>query len=112
MSELEEKKMTEADGRTGADASDEILSPRQTTVDLNGEKLHTLDSGEETHFELYVENIGDVDIEAIIACDNLCHVGDLGHIPRPDRSMRANGAISRLLETLVDRIFELLSSLR
>ena len=61
--ELEENKMTEADGRTGADASVEILSPRQTTVDLNGEKLHTLDAGEETEFELYVENIGDVDIE-------------------------------------------------
>ena len=61
--ELEENKMTEADGRTGADASVEILSPRQTTVDLNGEKLHTLDAGEDTEFELYVENIGDTDIE-------------------------------------------------
>ena len=61
--ELEENKMTEADGRTGADASVEILSPRQTTVDLNGEKLHTLDAGEETEIELYVENIGDTDIE-------------------------------------------------
>jgi len=60
--ELEEKKMTEADGRTGPDAQVEMLSPRQTTVDINGDKLHTLDAGDETVFELYVENSGDTDI--------------------------------------------------
>ena len=55
--------------------------------------------------------IGDVAIEARVV-EHVVRVGDSGHIPRPDRAMRANGAIIRLLETLVDRSFELLSSLR
>ena len=61
--ELEEMKTTEADGRTGADATVEILSPRETTVDINGDKLHTLDAGDDTTFELFIENLGDTDIE-------------------------------------------------
>ena len=66
--ELEEMKTTEADGRTGADATVEILSPRETTVDINGDKLHTLDAGDDTTFELFIENLGDTDIEEMGIC--------------------------------------------
>ena len=60
--ELEENKMTEADGRTGPNAEVKILSPRQTTVDATGDKTHTLDAGEETEIELFINNTGDSDI--------------------------------------------------
>jgi len=64
--ELEEKKVTEADGRSGPDATVEILSPRQTVINsMTGEKQHTLDAGEDTDFELYVSNIGDTDVEEL-----------------------------------------------
>jgi len=63
--ELENKNMTEADGRSGPDAKvTDILSPRATSVDaITGEKTNTLDAGEDVQFEVYIENIGDVDIE-------------------------------------------------
>ena len=63
--ELENKNMIEADGRSGPDAKvTDILSPRATSIDSNtGEKTNTLDSGENVEFEVYIENIGDVDIE-------------------------------------------------
>ena len=63
--ELEDKNMIEADGRSGPDASvTEILSPRATTTDTTtGEKLHTLRAGEDVHFEMYIENVGDASID-------------------------------------------------
>ena len=63
--ELENKNMIEADGRSGPDAQvTDILSPRATSIDdKTGEKTNTLDSGESVDFEIYIENIGDVDIE-------------------------------------------------
>ena len=63
--ELENNTMTEADGRAGPDAQvTSILSPRATTTDsITGEQLHTLQAGEDVHFEVYIENIGDADIE-------------------------------------------------
>ena len=63
--ELEDKNMVEADGRTGPDASaTDILSPRATTTDtITGEKLHTLRAGEDVHFEMYIENVGDSAID-------------------------------------------------
>ena len=63
--ELENKNMTEADGRSGPDAKvTDILSPRATSIDSNtGEKKNTLDAGEDVEFEVYIENIGDTDIE-------------------------------------------------
>ena len=63
--ELEDKNIVEADGRTGPDASaTDILSPRATTTDpVTGEKLHTLRAGEDVHFEMYIENVGDTAID-------------------------------------------------
>ena len=62
--ELEERKTTEADGRTGPDAKvTDILSPRETTISaLDGTMQHTIDSGESVHFDMYIENVGDTDI--------------------------------------------------
>ena len=60
--ELEENKMTEADGRNGPDAQVEILSPKATSVSAEGDKTHTLDAGEETEIELFINNSGDSDI--------------------------------------------------
>ena len=63
--ELENNTMTEADGRSGPDAQvTSILSPRATTTDsITGEQLHTLQAGEDVHFEVYIENVGDAAIE-------------------------------------------------
>ena len=63
--ELENKNMTEADGRSGPDAKvTDILSPRATSVNsMTGEKTNTLDAGEDVQFEVYIENVGDVDVE-------------------------------------------------
>ena len=51
--ELENKNMSDADGRSGPDAQvTDILSPRATSIDSNtGEKLNTLDAGESVDFE-------------------------------------------------------------
>ena len=63
--ELENNTMTEADGRSGPDAKvTSILSPRATTTDsITGEKIHTLQAGDTVDFEVYIENVGDADIE-------------------------------------------------
>ena len=63
--ELEDRNMVEADGRAGPDASvTDILSPRATTTDtVTGEKLHTLRAGEDVHFEMFIENVGDTSID-------------------------------------------------
>ncbi len=53
------------EGRSGPDAKiTSILSPRATTIDsITGEQLHTLQAGNEVDFEVYIENVGDADIE-------------------------------------------------
>ena len=53
------------EGRAGPDAQvTSILSPRATTIDsITGEQLHTLQAGNEVDFEVYIENVGDTDIE-------------------------------------------------
>ena len=53
------------EGRAGPDAKvTSILSPRATTIDsITGEQLHTLQAGNEVDFEVYIENVGDADIE-------------------------------------------------
>ena len=63
--ELENNTMTEADGRSGPDAKvTSILSPRATTTDsVTGEQIHTLQAGDIVDFEVYIENVGDADIE-------------------------------------------------
>ena len=63
--ELENNTMTEADGRSGPDAKvTSILSPRATTTDsVTGEQIHTLQAGDTVDFEVYIENVGDGDIE-------------------------------------------------
>ena len=63
--ELENNTMTEADGRSGPDAQvTSILSPRATTTDsITGEQIHTLRAGDNVDFEVYIENVGDADIE-------------------------------------------------
>ena len=63
--ELENNTMTEADGRSGPDAQvTSILSPRATTTDsITGEQIHTLRAGDIVDFEVYIENVGDADIE-------------------------------------------------
>ena len=63
--ELENNTMTEADGRSGPDAQvTSILSPRATTTDsITGEQIHTLRAGDTVDFEVYIENVGDADIE-------------------------------------------------
>ena len=62
--ELEERKTTDADGRTGPDAKiTDILSPRETTINtIDGTMQHTIDAGESVQFEMYIENAGDADI--------------------------------------------------
>ena len=64
-SELENNTMTEADGRSGPDAQvTSILSPRATTTDsITGEQIHTMRAGDNVHFEVYIENVGDAAIE-------------------------------------------------
>ena len=64
-SELENNTITEADGRSGPDAKvTSILSPRATTTDsITGEQIHTLQAGDTVNFEVYIENVGDADIE-------------------------------------------------
>ena len=63
--ELEERKTTEADGRTGPDAEIlAIMSPRETTINpIDGEVMHAIDAGESVTFEMYIHNVGDTDIE-------------------------------------------------
>ena len=53
------------EGRAGPDAKvTSILSPRATTMDsITGEQIHTLQAGNEVDFEVYIENVGDADIE-------------------------------------------------
>ena len=62
--ELEERKTTEADGRTGPDAKvTDIMSPRETTINsIDGTMQHTIDAGDSVEFEMYIENIGDADV--------------------------------------------------
>ena len=62
--ELEQKNMTEADGRTGADATvNSIISPRATTVNQNdGSMMHELNAGDEVDFEAFIQNTGDTAI--------------------------------------------------
>jgi hypothetical protein len=64
LSELEQTNMIEADGRAGPDAEVvSILAPRATTTDeLTGEKLHTLQTGEDVTFEAFITNAGDTAI--------------------------------------------------
>ena len=64
LSELEQTNMIEADGRAGPDAEVvSILAPRATTTDeLTGEKLHTLNAGEDVIFEAFITNAGDTAI--------------------------------------------------
>ena len=84
--ELENKSMTEADGRTGPDAKvTDMLSPRATSVDsMTGEKTNTLDAGEDVQFEVYIENIGDVDVEemAVTLTVYLAENGERGMIAK------------------------------
>ena len=84
--ELENKSMTEADGRSGPDAKvTDMLSPRATSVDsMTGEKTNTLDAGEDVQFEVYIENIGDVDVEemAVSLTVYLAENGERGMIAK------------------------------
>ena len=59
--ELEQKDMSEADGRIGPDAEVvSILSPRATTTDTQtGEMQHTLFAGDDVNFETFISNAGD-----------------------------------------------------
>jgi hypothetical protein len=59
--ELEQKNMTEADGRSGPDATvNSIISPRATTVNQNdGSMMHELNAGDEVDFEAFIQNTGD-----------------------------------------------------
>mgnify|MGYP003321802348 FL=1 len=62
--ELEQKNTTEADGRSGPDATvNSIISPRATTVNQNdGSMMHELNAGDEVDFEAFIQNIGDTAI--------------------------------------------------
>ena len=62
--ELEQKNTTEADGRSGPDATvNSIISPRATSVNQNdGSMMHELNAGDEVDFEAFIENTGDTAI--------------------------------------------------
>ena len=65
FSEFESDNQSETQGRAGPDARvTDILSPRATSVDsMTGEMVNTLNAGKDVEFEVYLENIGDLDIE-------------------------------------------------
>jgi hypothetical protein len=64
LSELNNLETNEAEGRSGPDAEVvSILSPRATTTDLfTGEKMHTLNAGEDVTFEAFITNDGNTAI--------------------------------------------------
>ena len=65
FSEFESDNQSETQGRAGPDARvTDIISPRATSVDsMTGEMVNTLNAGKDVEFEVYIENVGDVDIE-------------------------------------------------